>query len=43
VESADELDVSMLGGAELIGITAGASTPADHIETARERIESLVS
>ncbi len=43
VESADELDASMLGGAELIGITAGASTPADHIETARERIESLVS
>ena len=42
VESADELDVSMLGGAELIGITAGASTPADHIETARKRIESLV-
>ncbi len=32
IESPDELDVSSLEGCDLIGITAGASTPAAHIE-----------
>ena len=42
VESADELDAAMFAGTELVGITAGASTPATHIEMARKRIEQLV-
>lgn len=43
IEGADELDPAWFDGAELIGITAGASTPASHIEAVRARIASLVS
>ncbi|MBO7674429.1 MAG: 4-hydroxy-3-methylbut-2-enyl diphosphate reductase [Atopobiaceae bacterium] len=43
IESADELDAGWFVDAELIGITAGASTPADHIERVRAGIERLVT
>lgn len=42
IESAAELDPSWFEGAGLIGITAGASTPASQIESVRVAIESLV-
>jgi len=42
IESADELDPSWLASAGLVGITAGASTPADQIEHVRASIASLV-
>lgn len=42
IESADELDAAWFAGADLIGVTAGASTPAAHIEEVRARIEALV-
>ncbi|MHB9148823.1 MAG: 4-hydroxy-3-methylbut-2-enyl diphosphate reductase [Thermoleophilia bacterium] len=43
VESADELDPSWLEGAEIVGVTAGASTPAGQIESVVERLRELVS
>ena len=41
IEQASELEASWFAGAERIGITAGASTPADHIEEVRSAIEAL--
>lgn len=42
VEGADELLPEWFEGAGVIGITAGASTPASQIEAVRERIAELV-
>ena len=42
VEGADELLPEWFEGADVIGITAGASTPASQIEAVRERIAELV-
>ena len=42
IEGADELEAAWLGGADVIGVTAGASTPADQIEEVVTRIQSLV-
>lgn len=42
VEGADELEAAWFEGADVIGITAGASTPASQIEAVRERIAELV-
>ena len=42
VEGADELRAEWFEGASVIGITAGASTPASQIEAVRERIAELV-
>lgn len=42
IEGADELDPSWLVGAELIGITAGASTPASQIDAVRMAIEAAI-
>ena len=42
IEGADELDPSWLVGAGLIGITAGASTPASQIDAGRRAIEAAI-
>ncbi len=42
VEGADELEAPWFEGAQTIGITAGASTPASQIEAVRARVEELV-
>ena len=42
IEDANEIDPTWLAGAETIGITAGASTPAEHIERVRTRIREIV-
>ena len=42
VEGADELRAEWFSGAGLIGITAGASTPASQIEAVRAEIERMV-
>ena len=42
IEGADELDPSWLAGAGLIGITAGASTPASQIDAVRRAIETAI-
>ncbi|MDM8270977.1 4-hydroxy-3-methylbut-2-enyl diphosphate reductase [Thermophilibacter provencensis] len=42
VEGADELRAEWFSGADLIGITAGASTPASQIEAVRTEIERMV-
>ena len=42
IEDAVEIQKAWLEGATLMGVTAGASTPADHIERAVERIHELV-
>lgn len=42
IEGADELDPSWLDGAGLIGITAGASTPASQIDAVRSTIEAAI-
>lgn len=42
IEGADELDPAWLAGARLIGITAGASTPASQINAVRKAIEATV-
>lgn len=42
IEQASELQSYWFHGAERIGITAGASTPAAHIESVRTAIEALV-
>ena len=42
IEGADELDPSWLVGAGLIGITAGASTPASQIDAVRRTIEAAI-
>lgn len=41
VEGADELDPAWFTGAELIGVTAGASTPAAHIREVVQAIGTL--
>ena len=43
IEGADELDPSWFDGAELVGITAGASTPASQIAAVRTAIVSIVA
>lgn len=42
IEGADELDPSWFDGAELIGITAGASTPASQIDAVRGAIKGAI-
>ena len=42
VEGADELRAEWFDGADVIGITAGASTPASQIEAVRSEIERIV-
>ena len=41
VETADELEASWFENAQLIGITAGASTPASQIQSVQTQIEQL--
>ncbi len=41
IESADELDISMLKDCETIGLTAGASTPAWIIKEVRNKMDEL--
>lgn len=41
IEDASEIDLSWLEGASAIGITAGASTPSEHISAVREALEAL--
>lgn len=41
IEGPDELEASWFAGAQRIGITAGASTPAEHINAVREAICAL--
>lgn len=41
IEDAGELESAWFDGAALIGVTAGASTPADHIERAVRRVREL--
>ena len=43
IEDASELDASWLAGAELIGVTAGASTPAAHIDRAVDALHALIA
>ena len=42
IELPEELDATWFEGAELVGITAGASTPAEQIDEVRVRIERLL-
>lgn len=42
IEDANEIDSAWFADAETIGITAGASTPAEHIECVRARIHEIV-
>ena len=41
IESADEIDPAWFEGCEVIGVTAGASTPENQISAVIERLESL--
>lgn len=41
IEGSVEIDPSWLDGVERIGITAGASTPQEHIDAVRDRIREL--
>ena len=41
IEQASEIMASWLDGAQLIGVTAGASTPASHIEAVCDRLDEL--
>lgn len=43
IESEDELKAAWFEGVSSVGITAGASTPQEHIERVKARIESLVA
>lgn len=43
IESEDELEAAWFEGVSSVGITAGASTPQEHIERVKARIESLVA
>ncbi len=40
-EAADEIETAWLNDVALVGITAGASTPAEHIEAVRTRLVEL--
>lgn len=42
IEDAGELDAAWFAGAQLVGITAGASTPQEHIAEVHDAIERLV-
>lgn len=42
IEAADELEAAWFAGADVIGITAGASTPGEQIESVRAAIAELV-
>lgn len=42
IELPEELEAAWFADAELVGITAGASTPASHIDAVRDRIQQLV-
>ena len=39
IESADDLDLNLLKGFDIIGLTAGASTPAQVIEEVKRKLE----
>lgn len=41
IEGDVEIDPAWLDGVELVGITAGASTPQEHIDAVRDRIREL--
>ena len=41
IESADEIDPAWFVGADLVGVTAGASTPVSQIEAVVARLEAL--
>ena len=41
IEAPDELDAAWFAGAQRIGVTAGASTPAAHIEAVCDRVRAL--
>ena len=43
IESEGELDPAWFAGAREVGITAGASTPQEHIDRVRARIEQIMS
>jgi len=43
VETADEIDPAWLDGVEVVGVTAGASTPTAQIESVVERLRELGS
>lgn len=43
IEDAEEIDASWLDGVSIIGVTAGASTPAEHIEAVCARLERLAA
>jgi 4-hydroxy-3-methylbut-2-enyl diphosphate reductase len=43
VEKAEEIEASWLAGAAVVGVTAGASTPADQIASVVSRIRELTS
>lgn len=43
IETAAELDAAWLEGAEVVGITAGASTPPEATDAVRARIEELAA
>ena len=42
IELVEELKATWFEGADLVGITAGASTPAAHIDAVRDRVEDLL-
>lgn len=42
IEGADELDASWFDGVDEVGVTAGASTPASHIDAVCARIRELI-
>ena len=42
VEGADELNATWFKGAGLVGVTAGASTPASQIRAVVAAIESMI-
>ena len=41
MEGADELDASWFEGCKTVGVTAGASTPADQIQEVVECLEAM--
>ncbi len=43
IETAEEIDPAWLGGVEVVGITAGASTPPEATDAVRLRIEELAA
>lgn len=43
IEGAEEIDPGWLEGVTYVGISAGASTPAEHIEAVRGRLEELAA